>query len=659
MHAAGRTTMTLRMNAGRSIGADKTTPRPRSARGVPLPEDLRRAAERLFGRDLSDVRLHVMPAASRARAQAYTIGPHIYLAPGRGDPDSEQGRQLLGHELAHVIQQREGRVRNCFGYGLAVVRDADLEAEADRMGLALRAMDRDAPPGGRVVMMMEKERKRKKKPFVLKTTDRWLAVAELFGADIIYVAPPGEQPGYQDFFVAELGMALKTLGCPSELRHTPPNVLGFVRDAFFVGLAFVSRSDTEYCYELLDHSVPNDEETRAFRSTFAKFADAKADCGNIVVSPPTETCPYGAVIVGDGRCSKAELDVGNTYAQPTIVIDATPGRVQHADELVAFVGTPTSWKMAVSSIKTGLELLALLEEKYGDALPLGIGRTALESDTSLPFNHRPMTVGCLLMRPSQGTSLKQCIAFTREQNTVGVLPLDLVGGPKGVRDKSWRSMFSERMSICEDNEALLRERLGLDESRVLRLPTIHAYNPLAVNLLPLTGAAVVPRQHTLRVPVPMVTKLLEQYLGVSGLKFDAEFLQASAYVTFWVDVAMSPGQIAACFVPKEQVGALARDIQTYNRLGGTAKPGDVIYIPCPDTLDLFDAYVYQVFKLAGIKVAFIETGYLQRGMGNIHCATNLLPRRAPHHDWIAPLEHLFFDPLAEKPELDGESDEDD
>jgi hypothetical protein len=41
---------------------------------------------------------------------------------------------LLGHELAHVLQQRQGRVRAPQGQGTMVVNDQALEAEADRMG---------------------------------------------------------------------------------------------------------------------------------------------------------------------------------------------------------------------------------------------------------------------------------------------------------------------------------------------------------------------------------------------------------------------------------------------------------------------------------------------------------------------------------------------
>jgi hypothetical protein len=111
------------------------------ARGVPLPEKVRQEAEQLFGADFSEVRIHVGPEAARMGALAFTMGSDIYFAPGLYDPDSEKGLGLLGHELAHVVQQRSGRARNPHGYGVAVVRDEALEAEADRMGRALQMME--------------------------------------------------------------------------------------------------------------------------------------------------------------------------------------------------------------------------------------------------------------------------------------------------------------------------------------------------------------------------------------------------------------------------------------------------------------------------------------------------------------------------------------
>jgi ribosomal protein S18 acetylase RimI-like enzyme len=105
-----------------------------SVGGRPLPDAVRGKMEAALGTDFSNVRVHVGPQAERIGAIAFTIGSDIYFAPGRYQPDSMHGQQLLGHELAHVVQQRAGRVRNPLGSGIAVVQDHALEAEADRLG---------------------------------------------------------------------------------------------------------------------------------------------------------------------------------------------------------------------------------------------------------------------------------------------------------------------------------------------------------------------------------------------------------------------------------------------------------------------------------------------------------------------------------------------
>jgi GNAT superfamily N-acetyltransferase len=105
-----------------------------SAGGRPLPEAVRGKMEAALGANFADVRVHVGPQAERIGAIAFTLGSDIYFAPGRFQPDTVQGQQLLGHELTHVVQQRAGRVRNPLGSGIAVVQDHALEAEADRLG---------------------------------------------------------------------------------------------------------------------------------------------------------------------------------------------------------------------------------------------------------------------------------------------------------------------------------------------------------------------------------------------------------------------------------------------------------------------------------------------------------------------------------------------
>ncbi|MEM9458292.1 MAG: DUF4157 domain-containing protein [Myxococcota bacterium] len=131
--------MTLKMNAVSSMGGRRYPQVPPIlSRGQPLPPSLRQCAERVLGEDLSSVRVFVSNAAPRIGAVAFTMGSQIHVAPGAYDPDSAEGVELLGHELAHVVQQRRGRVRNPRGYGIAVVEDAALEREADEVGVRLR-----------------------------------------------------------------------------------------------------------------------------------------------------------------------------------------------------------------------------------------------------------------------------------------------------------------------------------------------------------------------------------------------------------------------------------------------------------------------------------------------------------------------------------------
>jgi hypothetical protein len=106
--------------------------------GTPLPRTVLAKMEAAFGEDFSAVRVHVGPQAARIGAIAFTTGNDLYFAPGQFQPESIKGQQLIGHELAHVIQQRQGRVRSP-GTGVAIVQDRTLEAEADRLGMRAAA----------------------------------------------------------------------------------------------------------------------------------------------------------------------------------------------------------------------------------------------------------------------------------------------------------------------------------------------------------------------------------------------------------------------------------------------------------------------------------------------------------------------------------------
>lgn len=91
--------------------------------------------ERAFNTNFSDVRIHEGNQAPSIGALAYTQGNQIHFAPGKFNPHSSSGQVLLGHELAHVVQQRQGRVKPTSQIkGLPMNDQPFLEREADKLG---------------------------------------------------------------------------------------------------------------------------------------------------------------------------------------------------------------------------------------------------------------------------------------------------------------------------------------------------------------------------------------------------------------------------------------------------------------------------------------------------------------------------------------------
>jgi len=83
---------------------------PQLSAGQPIPPSLRHNMEAAFGQDFSAVRVHQGHEATILGAVSFTHGDDIHFAPGRYDPSSPRGQELIGHELTHVVQQRQGRV---------------------------------------------------------------------------------------------------------------------------------------------------------------------------------------------------------------------------------------------------------------------------------------------------------------------------------------------------------------------------------------------------------------------------------------------------------------------------------------------------------------------------------------------------------------------
>lgn len=114
--------------------------------GDALPGSVQCKMERAFDADFSAVRVHEGHDAAGIGALAFTRGTDIHFAPGQYDPHGSRGQELLGHELAHVVQQSQGRVgATAQAKGAALNDDPALEHEADVMGA--RAA-RGEPVGG-------------------------------------------------------------------------------------------------------------------------------------------------------------------------------------------------------------------------------------------------------------------------------------------------------------------------------------------------------------------------------------------------------------------------------------------------------------------------------------------------------------------------------
>lgn len=90
-----------------------------------IPGAMKSRFENLSGFSFDDVRVHYnSDKPAQLQALAYTQGNQVYVAPGQ--------EKHLSHELGHVVQQKQGRVKPVFSmHGMQVNDDKLLEIEAD------------------------------------------------------------------------------------------------------------------------------------------------------------------------------------------------------------------------------------------------------------------------------------------------------------------------------------------------------------------------------------------------------------------------------------------------------------------------------------------------------------------------------------------------
>ena len=124
-------------------GFINTLPIQRQENKTGLPDEVKGKMEATLNSDFSDVNIQTnSDSATKAGALAYTQGNDVHFAPGQFKPDTRSGQELIGHELTHVVQQRESSIpATTSAGGMPVNDDPVLEREADRMGSKAASAD--------------------------------------------------------------------------------------------------------------------------------------------------------------------------------------------------------------------------------------------------------------------------------------------------------------------------------------------------------------------------------------------------------------------------------------------------------------------------------------------------------------------------------------
>jgi hypothetical protein len=129
-------------------------PSSNSRAGKPMKSEMQAKMEQAFEADFTEVRIHddanAQAKAKAVSARAFTQGQDIYLGAKAPSLESDTGRHLLAHELAHVVQQeragsaREGSVSEP---GDKFEQVADVAASRAGGGQTARVQSSGAPPG--------------------------------------------------------------------------------------------------------------------------------------------------------------------------------------------------------------------------------------------------------------------------------------------------------------------------------------------------------------------------------------------------------------------------------------------------------------------------------------------------------------------------------
>ena len=262
-----------------------------SGGGRSLDQPTRALMESRFGDRFADVRIHpsslgTEPAGDAVQARAVTVGQDIAFAAGEYRPETTEGRRLLAHELAHVVQQRRPVAGTAFD-APAAERDARTAADTLASG-GLPNVRAQAPPGS---VQMDG-------PTTNGSPDTGAATL-----------PPLALPGSGLLFIPGPSVPTSVLGArlplPGSLRIT---------NAYSVGSApgfVVDLSPQRFVLHLLDSLV-------------------------LSSAPRSGTPPYAL--------ERPENQARTRLLNPTLIIDPTTGRLHGRSTLSIESDYPASYK---------------------------------------------------------------------------------------------------------------------------------------------------------------------------------------------------------------------------------------------------------------------------------------------------------------------------
>lgn len=116
-------------------------------KGQSIEGGTRSKMESAFGTGFSDVEIHTDSNAAQLsknmNARAFTVGNHIAFAGGEYQPGTLMGDALMAHELAHTVQQNQGKTNETQTKGVADYNALETDADNTAVNVMTKITGRD------------------------------------------------------------------------------------------------------------------------------------------------------------------------------------------------------------------------------------------------------------------------------------------------------------------------------------------------------------------------------------------------------------------------------------------------------------------------------------------------------------------------------------